>query len=133
MNRKLSANFTLKEFINSPTATAKGIDNTPSEENIKNLAYLVENLLQPLRDNIGKSLTINSGYRSRLLNSAVGGVVSSQHLKGEAADVGYCEPKKLLGALVSSRLLFDQAILYPTFLHLSLKRSGENRKRVILK
>ena len=129
----LSENFTLEELINSTTAKAKGIDNTPSEDVVNNLTNLTTKLLQPLRGIIGKPLIINSGYRSKLLNSAVGGVESSQHILGEAADISFDSPKKLLGALTRSQLEFDQAILYPTFLHLSLKSSGENRKRVIFK
>lgn len=128
---KLSKNFTLREFTKSETATSKGLNNTPSAEVVENLTHLVCKLIQPLRDIIDTPLTINSGYRSKVLNRAVGGVPSSQHLKGEAADIRCYDPKKLLAALTDSGLEFDQAILYPTFLHLSLKRSGVNRNRVI--
>ena len=85
----LSANFTLKELTKSDTATRLGIDNTPDEAVIENLKLLCENVLQPVRDHFGKSVTVNSGYRSPELNSspAVGGSKTSDHCKGMAADI----------------------------------------------
>lgn len=133
MKNQLTANFSLSELTASKIAVQKKIDNTPNNEAKENLTHLAKNLLQPLRDRYGEPLTINSGYRSTELNRAVGGVNPSQHLKGEAADVGCSNPKLLLTHLKNSRLSFDQAILYPTFLHLSLKRVGVNRKQIIIK
>ncbi len=133
MNRMLSRDFMLSEFTESKTAKKHKIDNTPSEKAIENLTYLAQKLLQPLRDSVASPLKINSGYRSTTLNRAVGGEVTSQHLKGEAADVAYSNPRKLLRILLDSGLDYDQAIVYPTFLHLSLKREGANRKIVVYK
>ncbi len=130
---RISENFDLKEFTNSSTATKKNIDNNPSAEEIVNLKNLVVKLLQPLRVIYGLPLVVNSGYRSKKLNAVVGGVVNSQHTKGEAADIACDNPSKLIEALKRSELQFDQAILYPTFLHLSLKRNGVNRRMIILK
>lgn len=58
---------------------------TPPEI-IDNLKYLVENALQPIRNRLGFPITINSGYRSPLVNKLVGGSATSQHCRGEAAD-----------------------------------------------
>ena len=85
----LSANFSLKELTKSDSATRLNIDNTPDEETIDNLKTLCDKVLQPVRDHFGKSVTINSGYRSPELNSspAVGGSKTSDHCKGMAADI----------------------------------------------
>ena len=83
----LSANFTLKELTKSDTATRLGLDNTPDDEALENLKTLCEKVLQPVRDHFGKSVTVNSGYRSPESNAAVNGSKSSDHCKGMAADI----------------------------------------------
>ena len=83
----LSANFTLKELTKSDTATRLGLDNTPGEAEIESLRLLCEKVLQPVRDHFGKSVTVNSGYRSPESNAAVGGSKTSDHCKGQAADI----------------------------------------------
>lgn len=84
---KLSEHFTLEEFIKSPTATAKKIDNTPTSSIIYALYYGVSKILEPARIKLGEKIVITSGYRSKALNTAIGGVYNSQHMKGEAADI----------------------------------------------
>ncbi|MCD7914039.1 MAG: D-Ala-D-Ala carboxypeptidase family metallohydrolase [Tannerellaceae bacterium] len=127
---KLSNHFKLEEFIRSDTAISRKITNEPGEKEIANLIQLCIRLLQPLREHMGEPLLINSGYRCPELNRAVGGVATSQHVTGEAADVRCSHPGKLLAALLELKLDFDQAILYPGFLHLSY-RPGHNRKQVL--
>ena len=83
----LSANFSLKELTKSDTATRLGIDNTPDEEAIDNLKTLCDKVLQPVREHFGKSVTVNSAYRSPESNAAVGGSKTSDHCKGMAADI----------------------------------------------
>jgi hypothetical protein len=83
----LSANFNLKELTKSDTATRLGLDNTPGEAEIENLRLLCEKVLQPVRDHFGKSVTVNSGYRSPESNAAVNGSKTSDHCKGQAADI----------------------------------------------
>ena len=132
----ITKNFTLEEFVHSDTAIAKGIKNEPGSREKLAITNLCAKLLQPLREAIGKSISINSGYRCPELNKAVGGVPTSQHVKGEAADL-HIEGKAgyLLEVLEDSGLLFDQAILYrhKNFLHVSLKLEGEQRKQIIIK
>jgi len=83
----LSANFTLKELTKSDTATRLGLDNTPDEQALENLKTLCDKVLQPVREHFGKSVTVNSGYRSPESNAAVGGSKTSDHCKGMAADI----------------------------------------------
>ena len=83
----LSANFTLKELTKSDTATRLGLDNPPDDEALENLKTLCEMVLQPVREHFGKSVTVNSGYRSPESNAAVGGSKTSDHCKGQAADI----------------------------------------------
>jgi hypothetical protein len=83
----LSANFTLKELTKSDTATRLGLDNTPDEQALENLKTLCEMVLQPVREHFGKSVTVNSAYRSPESNAAVGGSKTSDHCKGMAADI----------------------------------------------
>ena len=54
----------------------------------QNIEALVTNVLDPLRDEYGKPIYVNSGYRCEKHNEAVGGVPRSQHLVGQAADIG---------------------------------------------
>ena len=83
---RLSKNFTLTEFTKSQTALRKGLDNTMPEEHLEAAKLLAEHVLQPVRDHFGIT-TINSGYRGEELNKAVGGSPTSQHCKGQAADI----------------------------------------------
>ena len=84
---QLSEHFKLSEFTRSATATARKIDNTPSQEVISNLKVLCQNVLEPLRAFAQQPIIISSGYRCPKLNSAVGGVYASQHTLGEACDI----------------------------------------------
>lgn len=128
----ISKNFSWKEFEASDTAKKHGIANAITDWDVRdNIMALVENLLQPLRDAWGKPLTINSGYRCAELNQKVGGVPTSQHCTGEAADVGCSDPLELARLAVRLGLPFDQLIVYPTFVHFSHKLEGEQRGAVL--
>lgn len=132
-NEKLiTPNFSWHEMTASPTARKHAIKNNPGPREWDALEWLVNQLLQPLRDFYGQPIRVSSGYRSAKLNRLVGGVPGSQHTRGEAADCVTADAALLLDALLRSGLAFDQAILYRrrNFLHLSLRRQG-NRKEVI--
>ena len=108
----LSTNFTLKELTKSDTATRLGLDNTPDEETIENLKLLCEKVLQPVREHFGQSVTVNSGYRSPESNAAVGGSKTSDHCKGQAADIeinGVANPD--LAQWIMDNLEYTQLIL----------------------
>lgn len=133
---RLSDNFTLEEMVRSTTAEARGIDNTPSQDEIDNLKELCQNVLQPIRDKYGKPIYINSGYRCPLLNRAVGGVNNSQHKSGQAADIRSEDNKELWDLIVDMRnkneLIFDQLIDESnlSWIHISYKK--ENNRNQIL-
>lgn len=126
--------FTIEEMTKSSTATAKGIDNTPSEEEVLKLQKLIEAVLDPLREWYGKPIKVNSGYRCEALNKAIGGAKSSQHMLGEAADitVGSKEENEKLFDYIKDNLEFDQLINESDFswVHVSY-REGRLRKQVL--
>lgn len=80
-------NFTISELVKSPTAERLHIDNNPSGVIIMRLTELIRTILQPIRDAYKKPIYVSSGYRCPKLNKAVGGVPTSQHVRGEAADI----------------------------------------------
>ena len=92
-------------------------------------------MLDPLREWYGKPVTVNSGYRCPQLNRMVGGAASSQHLKGEAADItaGSKEENRKLFDYIKSHLPFDQLIDEKNYswVHVSYKRDGNNRKQIL--
>lgn len=83
----LTANFSLHELTKSETALRMGFDNTPGEAETEALRLLCEKVLQPVRDHYGKGVKVNSGFRSPESNAAVGGSKTSDHCKGQAADI----------------------------------------------
>ena len=116
-------------------ASLNGLPNNPPEEARCALCELVKCLLQPLRIAYNKPIVVTSGYRSPEVNRLVGGVRSSQHVKGEAADCYVPDIYFLLDTLKKSDLPFDQAILYRKkhFLHLSYRVNGKQRRQVLYK
>lgn len=132
---QLSEHFRLIEFTRSSVAQRLNIDNTPPEEAIAAMRRLCENVLEPLRRYVDRPLIITSGYRCERLNQAVGGVPTSQHLKGEAADIrSELSLGELYQGLVDGGLQYDQCGLYASrnFMHLSLAGEG-NRQMVFYK
>ncbi len=98
----------------------------------ENIEALVADVLDPAREKLGKPIVVNSGFRCPLHNRTVGGVVGSQHVKGEAADL-YCDDNRRLARIIVKAGRFDQLIIYPTFVHVSYKRTGGNRKQILKK
>lgn len=127
----ITKDFSYREFERSEVADAKHICNVITSFEVRDsILALTENVLQPLRDAWEKPLKVNSGYRCKALNAAVGGVPTSQHVKGEAADIAAGDPVKLARFAVKLGLPFDQMILYPTFVHFSHKLNGEQRGQI---
>ena len=98
----------------------------------RNLQALVGEVLEPVRERLGRPIIVNSGYRCPIHNAAVGGVANSQHLRGEAADL-HCYDDRRLARIIVEHGKFDQVILYPTFVHISFKKAGGNRKQILRK
>ena len=140
---KLSKNFTYEELCHSGVAERKGLKNRPKTKEeervvIENLKALCMEVLQPLRDYLGKPVVISSGYRSEEVNRMVGGVKGSQHLKGEAADIHVENTEHLLKMMhfIMDETDFDQLIWEKNkagvqWLHVSHKRNGNNRHQVL--
>ena len=83
----LTENFSLSEMVKSETALRQNLDNTPGDAEIANLKVLAENVLQKVRDHYKKGVKVNSGFRHPNVNAAVGGSRTSDHCKGQAADI----------------------------------------------
>jgi len=84
---QLTNNFSLAEMVKSDTALRHGMDNTPGEAEIANLKTLCEKVLQPVRDHFQTGVKVNSGFRHPEVNAKVGGSKTSDHCKGQAADI----------------------------------------------
>ena len=130
----ISKNFSYAEFERSETARNAGITNVITEFRVRDaIRELTLTVLQPLRDASGAQVVISSGYRCPALNALVGGVPTSQHKKGEAADImsRLLTPLELARLIVRLDLPFDQLILYPTFVHVSHKLEGKQRGQIL--
>lgn len=137
--------FTIDELTKSATAKRFGIDNTPNNVIVANLKSLIENVLDPLRTKWGAPIIVTSGYRCDKLNKAVGGASSSQHVKGQAADIravsdSRYDNMRLLQCLLNSGIKFDQVINEypdslgrPDWIHVSFNSSGNRMSRLIAK
>jgi len=120
---QLSPHFSLAELLHTST----GLSNDPSPEQVEHLRVLCRDLLEPVRTLLGVPLRVNSGYRSPQVNAAVGGSPTSQHMRGDAADVvpvGMTAEeamRRIAREVEAGRLkAADQIILYQSeFLHLS--------------
>lgn len=108
---KLSPNFTLEELTASDVASRNGWDNTPPPIELANLKRLA-GLLESIRAIVGQPLHINSGYRSKLVNDAVGSKDSSQHRLGCAADIKVVgmTPDQVCRKILASGQQFDQLL-----------------------
>ena len=84
---QITPHFRLSEFTQSTTAELLGIDNTPDSTALHNIELLCRYVLEPIRQAFGQPIVVNSGYRCRQLNIAVGGAKRSFHLSGRAADI----------------------------------------------
>jgi hypothetical protein len=155
---QISKNFKLDELLKSPTALQWGFKEqfTPPDDVVENLIKLVVHVLQPLRDKLGRSIRVTSGYRCPRVNSKVGGaartingkvVQTSDHVVGRAADIEcWVDGREANNLIVealrelseSSTFEWDQIILEfgtlhnPSWIHISF-REGNNRKQVLRK
>lgn len=136
---KLSKNFSLAELTKSETALRHGLDNIPGEEEIENLRLLAENVLQPIRDAYGVPVKVNSGFRHPEVNAAVGGSKTSDHCRGQAADIEIPGvPNAELAEWIEENLEFRQLILEfytpgipdSGWVHVSYVE-GDNQKKVM--
>lgn len=109
---KLSEHFSLAEFTASATANQIGDANQPGAAEIDRLKALCRNVLEPVRSHFGRPIRVNSGYRSLRTNRAVGSSDTSQHRRGEAADIEIDGvANAVLAQWIRDNLDFDQLIL----------------------
>lgn len=128
-------------MLESNTAAALGIKNEPTKQHKANLKALAVHLLEPIREKWGGAIVVSSGYRSAELNDAIPGASkTSQHCKGEAADIRPLDGRKkeLFELIKESGLPFDQLINeypdkngVPSWIHVSFTTSRKNRGQVL--
>ena len=135
----LSDHFTLFEFTRSGYAIENELDNIPNASQIASMKAVCRNILEPLRQQFGP-IIISSGFRSLEVNRGVGGAQSSQHLRGEAADIvinGRDDANAKFGFIMRN-LDFDQLILEPIgavnprWIHVSYTMRHKNRHNTIV-
>lgn len=128
----LSKNFTLDEL----TRTSINLPNLPSPQESYNLLMLATYILQPARDYCGR-LHVNSGFRSFEVNKAIGGSPTSQHPKGQAADIKPLDADiNEVFAWMKNNLQYGQIILETRgdskWIHVSLPRLDKENQMAML-
>lgn len=128
---------TIKDLIKAGLSESDAAANQPSQEVRDNLEELLEHVVNPLLDRFD-GMEITSGYRCYSVNRAAGGVPNSQHTKGQAVDLWYIAPDKDVEQSVRDvywwvidNLIFDQLIIYDTFVHISYTSRRRNRMQVL--
>ena len=127
----LSPNFTLEELTTSEIAQRKGLDNTPNATEIANLVRVAE-LLEQVRALLNKPILVNSAFRSKPVNDAVGSKDSSQHRIGCAADIRVpgMTPKQVVQACIDGGIPFDQIIEeFGSWTHISVPNTKDTAPR----
>ena len=140
---KLSEHLDLAEVTRSETAKRKGISNMPTPEHLENFKKLANNIFEPIRKHFKVPIHISSGYRSKALNTAIGGSLTSQHCSGEAIDIDMDGSSngvtnKMVFEFIKANLNFDQLIWEfvtkdaPDWVHVSFETTGKQRKQILI-
>ena len=128
----LSEHFTLEELTASETSARNNWDNTPNATELANLVRLAA-FLEEVKTVIGgKPVMINSAFRSKLVNDAVGSKDSSQHRIGCAADIRVpnMTPDEVVKAVIASGIKYDQIIReFDRWTHISITNNPEDKPR----
>ena len=136
----ISKHISDKEGVYSITATRRGLDNNPSQFELTNMKEIAEKVFEPLREWVSGPIRINSFYRGKALNKAIGGSTSSQHCKGQAMDIddGGCNKTNAeMYHWIKDNLDFDQMIWEfgddknPNWVHISYVSENKNRNRCL--
>lgn len=128
---KLTQNFSLEEMTVSEIAERKGLDNTPNATEIANLMRTAA-LLEQVRSLINKPIIVNSAFRSKVVNDAVGSKDTSQHRIGCAADIRVpgMTPKQVVQACIDANIPYDQIIEeFSSWTHISVPDSAARPPR----
>lgn len=131
---QLSPHFSLAELTVSEVAARAGLANSPNEMTLEHMKVLAQGL-ELCRTALGHPIHVNSGYRSSMVNSMIGGVANSAHVLGYAADIT-CEafgtPRAVAGKLAASLSHYDQIIFeYNSWVHVSF--DPQNRRQLLTK
>jgi uncharacterized protein YcbK (DUF882 family) len=127
----LSPNFTLDELTASQTAARKGLDNTPNATEVANLVRVAA-LLEEVRALLNKPILVNSGFRSKQVNDAVGSRDTSQHRIGCAADIRVpgMTPREVVEACIAANIGYDQIIEeFGSWTHISVPNTASTAPR----
>ena len=136
----ISKHISDKEGVYSITATRRGIDNIPNDEQLANMELVAEEIFEPLRVWVGGPIKINSFFRSPELNKSIGGSSKSQHCKGQAIDIDDTFGKATNAEMyhyIKDNLDFDQMIWEfgnddnPDWVHVSYVSAQKNRNRCL--
>ena len=136
----ISKHISYKEGVHSNTAIRRGIDNTPTDDQLYFMEIVAEEVFEPLREWVGGPIKINSFYRCPELNTAIGGSATSQHCKGQAMDIDDTFGKATNAEMynwIKDNLDFDQMIWEfgdddnPAWIHVSYVSPEKNRNRCL--
>ena len=136
----ISKHISYKEGVYSTTATRRGIDNTPNDEQLNNMELIADNIFEPLRTYVGGPIKINSFFRCPELNTAIGGSSKSQHCKGQAIDIDDTFGRMTNAEMyhwIKEYLEFDLMIWEfgdddnPNWVHISYVSEEDNRNRCL--
>jgi zinc D-Ala-D-Ala carboxypeptidase len=136
----ISKHISYKEGVHSNTATRRGIENTPDDEQLKCMETIAEEIFEPLRAYVGGPIKINSFFRCPELNKAIGGSGKSQHCKGQAIDIDDTFGRMTNAEMyhwIKEHLDFDQMIWEfgdddnPAWVHVSYVSAEDNRNRCL--
>ena len=136
----ISKHISYKEGVYSITATRKGIDNTPNNDQLLKMVSVAEEVFEPLRAYVGGPIKINSFFRCPELNTAIGGSSKSQHCKGQAIDIDDTFGRMTNAEMynfIKDNLEFDQIIWEfgdddnPDWVHVSYVSPKDNRNRCL--
>ena len=129
---QLTEHFTLEELTRSDVALRNGWDNTPNGDEIANLVRLAFLLEQVKKAVGGKPVMVNSGFRSKRVNDAVGSKDTSQHRIGCAADIRVpgMTPRQVVDACIAAKVPYDQIILeFDSWTHISVSNTPDKDLR----
>lgn len=132
---QLSEHFTLEEMTLSQEAVRSGLRNEPNALQVEALRLLCVNVLEPLRTRVKRPIVVSSGFRSKTINTRIGGAAGSQHCQGEAADITVpgIATADLVDIIRALRLPFDQLIdEFSRWVHVSHSRRNGQRGEVMM-
>jgi hypothetical protein len=130
----MTEHFTLEELTHTDHRT---LDNTPNEAELANIQRLAEFLEQVKTLLGGKPIMVNSAFRSKAVNDAVGSKDTSQHRLGCAADIRVpsMTPDAVVRAIIASDLPYHQVIReFDRWTHVSITNQADEipRKQALI-